>query len=51
MNTDSDWSSDKDTGGPVHLIIIMDGDAVNWISKLQPIVTLPMEAGEVVQDT
>ena len=46
MYSDSDWGSDKDTRRSTSgVLIVMAGGPVNWMSKLQPIVTVSsMEA-------
>ena len=45
-DSDSDWGSDKDTRRSTSgVLIMMAGGPVNWMSKLQPIVTVSsMEA-------
>jgi hypothetical protein len=47
--TDSDWASDRDTrrstsGG----IVIMAGGPINWLSKLQPVVTVSSMEAEYI---
>ena len=47
--TDSDWASDKDTRRSTSgFIVLMAGGPVNWISKLQPIVTVSSMEAEYI---
>ena len=47
MYTDSDWvSNDGTRRSTTEVLVIMAGDPVNWISKLQPIVTVSSKEAE-----
>jgi len=47
--TDSDWASDRDTRRSTSgYVVMMAGGPVNWISKLQPIVTVSSMEAEYI---
>ena len=47
--TDSDWASDKDTRRSTSgFVVCLGGGVINWLSKLQPIVTVSSMEAEYV---